>query len=303
MRPKASYLVCYTRRSGSNLLCDALMSTGVAGQPDEYFRQRSKETASMPFDAWERIWRDRPFAEALSEILDLGTDASGLFAAKIEWINVHALLEGLNSEPVGQSLPPARQLETIFPAVRYVWVTRRDKVRQAISLFRARQTDLWLQRQDRSEPSRNPTFNSHLINAQLQWIVHEEALWARFFSDANITPYTVVYEDFLRDYEGTARRVLQYLGVPLPAVFQFPPPRLQKQADELTESWVERYYAAERTKHRLATVANLPSVLARPSLRHGYLIPRVDSALARGRRLLRTAREERGVRWLLARRS
>ena len=37
MPPHTSYTVCATQRSGSNLLCEALVNTGAAGRPTEYF--------------------------------------------------------------------------------------------------------------------------------------------------------------------------------------------------------------------------------------------------------------------------
>ena len=37
MHPRSSYLVCATPRSGSTLLCEALINTGLAGHPQEYF--------------------------------------------------------------------------------------------------------------------------------------------------------------------------------------------------------------------------------------------------------------------------
>jgi LPS sulfotransferase NodH len=35
--PTCCYLVCATPRSGSTLLCEALATTGIAGNPKEYF--------------------------------------------------------------------------------------------------------------------------------------------------------------------------------------------------------------------------------------------------------------------------
>lgn len=34
---RRSYLICATPRSGTNLLCEVLRATGIAGQPDDYF--------------------------------------------------------------------------------------------------------------------------------------------------------------------------------------------------------------------------------------------------------------------------
>ncbi len=52
--PTRSYLVCATPRSGSTLLCEALLATGVAGRPREYF-EALKETG-LPRRPREYFW-------------------------------------------------------------------------------------------------------------------------------------------------------------------------------------------------------------------------------------------------------
>ena len=37
MKPHTSYVICAVQRSGSFLLCEALKTTGLAGNPEEYF--------------------------------------------------------------------------------------------------------------------------------------------------------------------------------------------------------------------------------------------------------------------------
>ena len=48
---------------------------------------------------------------------------------------------GALPEQGGSSLD--EQLDSLFPNLRYVWVTRRDKVRQAVSLVKAKQSTQW----------------------------------------------------------------------------------------------------------------------------------------------------------------
>ena len=47
IHPSHAYVVCSTQRSGSTYLCRLLASTGVAGNPQEYFEARA-ETGSPP---------------------------------------------------------------------------------------------------------------------------------------------------------------------------------------------------------------------------------------------------------------
>src|SRR5262249_13821667 len=55
--PRASYLVCASPRSGTELLCRGLAATGVAGRPQEYFL--AEDPARLP--GWG-FWEEGPFA-------------------------------------------------------------------------------------------------------------------------------------------------------------------------------------------------------------------------------------------------
>jgi LPS sulfotransferase NodH len=59
-----------------------------------------------------------------------------VFAAKVKWPNVAYVREMLGALPERGELSLAEPLERVFPNLRYVWVTRRDKVRQAVSLVK-----------------------------------------------------------------------------------------------------------------------------------------------------------------------
>jgi trehalose 2-sulfotransferase len=47
IQPSRACIVCSTQRSGSTYLCQLPASTGVAGNPQEYFEARA-ETGSPP---------------------------------------------------------------------------------------------------------------------------------------------------------------------------------------------------------------------------------------------------------------
>ena len=53
---------------------------------------------------------------------------------------------------------------------------------------------------------------------------------------------TVVYEDLVAAYEQTALQVLDELAIPVPESLKILPCRLKRQADALSEEWVQRYY-------------------------------------------------------------
>ena len=75
-----------------------------------------------------------------------------------------------------------------------------------------------------------------------------EAAWAEYFAAWQITPLTIVYEDFIADYAGTVAQILQYLKVSDPYVLDATAITLARQADSLSEAWVQQY-REEKQQH------------------------------------------------------
>jgi len=67
-----------------------------------------------------------------------------------------------------------------------------------------------------------------------------EAGIQEFFSEGNIVPLTIVYEDFIQEYEKTVRKVLEFLGLDTINI-KIPYPFLTPTADDISEEWVERF--------------------------------------------------------------
>jgi LPS sulfotransferase NodH len=270
-------------RSGSTLLCDALSSTGVAGHAEEYFPERLVDgelfvqtgAALKDPDTWRLEWTSTPFEQCLERVLASGTTPNGVFASKVRWPNMPYLNETLGALPERGGLSLAEHLYSLFPNLRYVWVTRRDKVRQAVSLVKARQSQQWKAMSARPQRSGEVDYNFHIVDVALRRIVHEECAWEEYFTRAGITPFTVVYEDLVRHHESTVRRLLDDLDVDPPTGYVFPSPRLHKQADAVSEAWVKRYYGDARSSRTWRTAANLPALLGRRRLRETYVAPRL----------------------------
>src|ERR1700721_4777560 len=67
-----AYLICATPRTGSYLLCDALRSTGLAGNPTEYFSYSYEKH-------WSQVWGAKDLDSYLRHVLDSTTTPNGIF--------------------------------------------------------------------------------------------------------------------------------------------------------------------------------------------------------------------------------
>jgi LPS sulfotransferase NodH len=114
------------------------MLTGVAGNPNEWMLPDVAPLAqemfgvSSPFD-------DPQYPE---ELAARAATANGVFAAKLMWPTMQQLLDG---SLWGRSAIEKTLLRSTWSHLRYIHISRRDELRQAISLLVALRTDHWQQ--------------------------------------------------------------------------------------------------------------------------------------------------------------
>lgn len=65
---------------------------------------------------------------------------------------------------------------------------------------------------------------------------------------AVILPFTVIYEDFVPRYEETALGIMDWLNISYPENLVFGPRHLLKQADSVSENWIQKYRATKENK-------------------------------------------------------
>ncbi len=113
----------------------------------------------------------------------------------------------------------------------------------------------WYWEQEQPQVLDNLEFNMEIINSFITQIAVHETAWQEFFvrigGHIGTEPYVVVYEDFVNAYEETAKTILQYLGVHFDEPLVFAPRRLKRQADDLSDEWVQRVIDLYRDSFRM----------------------------------------------------
>jgi len=129
-----------------------------------------------------------------------------------------------------------------FPNARHIFMTRRNKVRLAVSWWKAIQSREW--HRLHGEPPRGldvaERYSAAAIDRLLAESVMREAGIQEFFMQGRIVPLTVTYEDFTARYEETVRDILAWLGLDA-AHATIAPPGFEKLSDAVSEDWVERF--------------------------------------------------------------
>jgi trehalose 2-sulfotransferase len=249
-----SYLVCATPRSGSTLLCEALKATGRAGRPEEYFEavpstgvpreprdylaglddaeaHRLIEGARPRAPDYSDVRGVRRYDEHLARVRDWGTTPNGVFGAKVMWAHLVdlAVLTGYGS--------PVEAAAELFGEPRCLWVRREDRVRQAVSLWRAMQTQSWRAEAAEREPRYSFAALRHLAGA----LAADDAAWERFFATSGLPVLEIGYGGLVRDLERTLDRALDHVGVPHARGDLDCTPPMRRQSDDLSHAWVAAY--------------------------------------------------------------
>jgi LPS sulfotransferase NodH len=231
---RTTYLVLGTARSGSTLLCQALAGSGVAGDPKEFFGAK--------LAMWMKRWDAHAPDAFVDRLVRERSTPNGVFGAKLLWRQLLGFEAYCRQFPPYAELSRAEIFDRLFPNLRYVWIARDDKARQAISYWKARESGVWGQRGPRpTVPLKTPEFDYAGIDNLLQTVLTEEAAIGRYFAEGGIAPHQVVYERLARDYAPTTRALLSFLGIPDADTLTIADPRTQKLADAESDAWATRF--------------------------------------------------------------
>lgn len=232
-----------TQRSGSTMLAKALEQTGVAGRPEELFN-------IAPGGSLAEMYGVESYEALREQLWQKGCSKNGVFAIKYHHSTGYhktlfeevCRLRGIDPQKVARY---EEVWEDLFPNSKHIYLSRRNKVRQAVSWWKAIKTEQWHVRPTESRLEIRPDFyEKHYDFAALSHLYHQvvlkECATESYFAQHGIRPHTVIYEDLCRDYRVEVNKVLQYLG--------FEPQQMENAhtyftptSDEYSEIWVKRF--------------------------------------------------------------
>jgi trehalose 2-sulfotransferase len=236
VNPAKHYLVCTTPRTGSSLLCSLLASTGVAGMhplPNtghEYLLDVAEKNLEPP--DWETV----DLREYLAGTFRQSCGGSEVAGFKLMWYHARELARQLAAS---RRYPKFRvfDLARFMPeGTRYIWLFRRDVLRQAISFVKAEQTQSWDSR-SQGRVGKRCTFDYPRIDGSVQRFNRQNRLWGEFFDRAKVAPLAIAYEDFVRDQAGTVRRILAHLEIPVASELAVKNDYFERQSDATNDEW------------------------------------------------------------------
>lgn len=141
----------------------------------------------------------------------------------------------------------AARLRDLFGRILFVHLSRKDKVAQAVSYVRAKQSGLWHQAADGTEIERlsegQPLcYDAQAIAAQYQEMLQADEMWQNWFRQQDIQPLKINYETLSEAPQETLGMLLRELGCNSDAATKAVIP-LARLADKISTEWCARFRA------------------------------------------------------------
>lgn len=226
-KPELSCFICANYRSGSTLLAVALKQLGISGKPSEHLAPPIME---KNIEAWGI--KQNHYPAYLRAAITRNTTPNNVYGVKIMYPDMAFVVGKLRKLNKDEDTKEINLLSQVFPNMRLFYIYRRDKIRQGISLYKMHLKGT----------NRPYEFDLEAIDIRIEErLIRYELEWQAFFKRNNIEPFQIIYEDFVETYKETIEQILDHLQIPEAERVDIGAPPLKREADTLTEEWVQRY--------------------------------------------------------------
>ncbi len=210
--------LCFTNRSGSTFLAEALASGGHLNNGGEFFNfDTMREVASTHSIS--------TFAEYL-EFLIAQEGKNGTLVVKVAITQLFLLYK-------------FRLLEICFQNIKFIFIERLDLLAQAISTQIAFATLQWRSNQDPQVATEELRCPIPDIAMTIDHIAFTNCLWKRFFSHNPVEIFYFFYEDFVIDPVKRLNELAAWIGIY--PTFNVTKVSSKKLTNPLTATWRTTY--------------------------------------------------------------
>lgn len=228
--PNVSYAIVTTPRSGSTFLCNILKSTEIVGIPLEHLRRPSQFLSQHCHFNYIRY---------LTILMNYNITSNKVFGTK--FIS-HFLKGHIKASP---------EFKKIFDTYisKFIYLVRRDRIAQAVSLFLAKKTKIWhIPNQNIYDLYINKINQLNFQDSDLEevhklhlFLLEEEAFLRKLFKDNKIEPLLIEYESLVQYPQIYLKNILDFLSIETYQEINFETNAIKKTSSDLSKSIVERY--------------------------------------------------------------
>lgn len=178
---KRVIMFAITARSGSTVITDAIGNMGFAKEVNEIFNQRG------PVENLYGRYGGCDLSEYINHIYE-NTMLTDTLIFKTDFRDFKSIINKFD-------------VDFLFPELTVVYIERRDKVMQAVSLYKAVISKHWHQKKGEMDSPKNLEHKLDVskVISHLNRIEIECDEWKEFFMRSGIEPINIYYEEFDKD--------------------------------------------------------------------------------------------------------
>ena len=220
-------IIASTGRSGSHMLGHTLHSTGKFGFPLEYFQKNN-------LNKWKEIINKNNIKDIICSLQDIRTSENGVFSIKIHYSQVKEIGGFTN-------------LQELLPNAYFVFIKRRNILKQAVSMSIARQTGIWISEQLGN--GRKPKYDYCSINMELKELLKDNSNWIYHLESSNSNYISLDFEDVRDNLDDSVIKISNFMNIELkdeeiPII-----PLTKKQTNSVNDDFLSKYLSDYNNKH------------------------------------------------------
>jgi len=224
---RKTYCILITPRSGSTWLTRRIARLDVLSCPDEFFNVNEFGN-TLKFNPGRDIY------EVFDLVARKNCTDSGLFGFEMSYFDL------------AEFEREAKLLDVMLGEKHFFYLSRRNFVAQAISLFTAVESGVFHTYQSDAVERLPIPYDGDKIRYWACHILQQEYGFQRWLDANEVWPVRLSYEDLLDDVDGTIRRIARHLGVDLARAGA----RAIPQTEKITADGAAEYEHRFRHEHR-----------------------------------------------------
>ena len=203
MRELTFYITFTHERSGTHFLISLLSNSGIGAPGHNICRVAAGYKKANPSDS-------------INDLEKLYADGrrNNIWGGFLHWYQFAEGVKGLRKlAGLKENTDSYEVLNTVFPGVKFIYLYRLHKIKQAISLTKRKQSDFW---NSELEKPFDYQYASSEVISNLFEILRDDSKILDFFQRYNIKPHYLTYESLCQNTVEQIENIIKFLGVQLP---------------------------------------------------------------------------------------
>jgi LPS sulfotransferase NodH len=217
--PNKVLIICSTQRCGSHMLGHALFETKDFGFPLEYAN-------AVNLEEWKKRLKTSSIGETISKLQKIRTSNNSVFSIKLHYQHI-------------EQFGTFEQVQKVFPNAYYVILSRKELLKQAISLVIADQTGVWINGQEQT--SSTVTYDSKEIDRQLRVVIKENASWRYTLALTGSNYIEMNFDDVKINMPQSIKKIAGFMGLNITKTIIPEFPTTKKQSSAINKEWESRF--------------------------------------------------------------